>query len=71
MTKPRHKRKDHFAESIAVGTRPIMPMSVEPDRCCEIRGDGGYGSQSERPKVEFEVTEGPQGPQARNVRGVE
>ena len=27
VTGPRHKRYDHFAESIAVGTRPIMPMS--------------------------------------------
>ncbi len=68
MTKPRHKWKDHFEESIVVGTRPIMPMSAEPARCCELRGDAGYGSQSEGPKVESEVTEGPQ---ARNVRAVE
>ncbi len=37
----------------------------------DIQGCGGYGPLSEGRKVEFEVSEGPQSPQAKNVRVVE
>ena len=36
-----------------------------------IQGDAGQSPLAEGQKVEFEVTEGPKGPRATNVRAVE
>ena len=40
-------------------------------RSGDIQRDGGYKALSEGRKVEFDVSKGPQGPQAKNVRVVE
>lgn len=40
-------------------------------RSSDIQRDGGYNALSEGRKVEFEVSKGPQGPQAKNVRVME
>ena len=39
-------------------------------RSVDIQRDGGYQALSEGQEVEFEVSEGPAGPQAKNVRAV-
>ncbi len=52
----------------------ITPSDGSKDvnvRSGDIQRDGGYKALSEGQKVEFEVTEGPQGPQAKNVRVVD
>ena len=36
----------------------------------EIRGDGGFRSLAEGANVEFEVAQGPKGPQAVNIRAL-
>ncbi len=40
-------------------------------RSSDIQRDGGYKALSEGQEVEFEVSMGPRGPQAKNVRVVE
>ena len=52
----------------------ITPSDGSKDvnvRSGDIRHDGGYKALSEGQKVEFEVSKGPQGPQAKNVRVVD
>jgi len=52
----------------------ITPSDGSKDvnvRSGDIQRDGGYKALSEGQKVEFEVTEGPQGPQAKTVRVVD
>ncbi|MGB2985515.1 MAG: cold shock domain-containing protein [Phycisphaerae bacterium] len=51
----------------------ITPSDGSKDvnvRSGDIQGDGGYKPLSEGQKVEFEVSEGPQGRQAENVNVV-
>ena len=36
----------------------------------EIRNDGGFRTLAEGAKVEFEVKDGPKGPQATNIRAL-
>ena len=40
-------------------------------RSSDIKCDGGFRTLSEGQEVEFEVSAGPQGPQAENVRVVD
>ena len=52
----------------------ITPSDGSKDvnvRSGNIQCDGGYKALSEGQEVEFEVSMGPQGPQAKNVRVVE
>ena len=52
----------------------ITPSEGSKDvnvRSGDIQCDGGYEALSEGQEVEFEVSMGPQGPQAKNVRVVE
>ncbi len=52
----------------------ITPSAGSKDvnvRSSDIQRDGGYRALSEGQEVEFEVSPGPQGPQAKNVRVVE
>ncbi len=49
----------------------ITPSDGSKDvnvRSGDIQRDGGYKALSEGQKVEFEVSMGPQGPKAKNVR---
>ncbi len=58
----------------AKGYGYITPSDGSKDvnvRSGDIQRDGGYKPLSEGQKVEFEVSEGPRGPQAKNVRVVE
>ena len=60
--------------NVSKGFGYITPSDGSKDvnvRSGDIQRDGGYKPLSEGQKVEFEVTEGPQGPQAKNVRVVE
>ena len=36
----------------------------------EIASEGGYRNLTENQKVEYELTRGPKGPQASNIRGL-
>ena len=52
----------------------ITPSDGSKDvnvRSGDIQRDGSYKALSEGQKVEFEVSMGPQGPQAKNVRVVD
>ena len=52
----------------------ITPRRTAKDvnvRSSDIQRDGGYKALAEGQKVEFEVTEDPQDPQAKKVRAVD
>ncbi len=52
----------------------ITPSDGSKDvnvRSGDMQRDGGYKALAEGQKVEFDVTEDPQGPQAKNVRVVD
>ncbi len=59
---------------VSKGFGYITPSDGSKDvnvRSGDIQRDGGYKALSEGQKVEFEVSKGPRGPQAKNVRVVE